>query len=131
MSNLTQVIRLQAAEIKQLKQTIADWQASFDLYHNAELRAIRMWQEKNPGNDMIWPDKAKLTVWLLEQLAEAQKMPNMLLEQSTFRLGRIQAYEATLEAVRNEFKEGYCFNRMDEAQRALRNIQSITALKGL
>lgn len=34
----------------------------------ATQRAIRRWQEANPGNDLTWPDSADLTVWLLEQL---------------------------------------------------------------
>jgi hypothetical protein len=49
-------------------------------------------------------------------------MENMLMAQSTQRLQYIHCLEGMLEKVRIEFKDGYCFNRMDEAQRALRNI---------
>ena len=47
-----------------------DLQASADLRWKADMRAIKMWQEAHPGNDLVWPDHADLCVWLLEQLTK-------------------------------------------------------------
>ena len=47
-----------------------DLQASADLRWKAAMRAIKMWQEAHPGNDLVWPDHADLCVWLLEQLTK-------------------------------------------------------------
>lgn len=41
-------------------------QQTFDLRWDANMRAIRRWQEAHPGNDLVWPDHADLVVWLLE-----------------------------------------------------------------
>jgi hypothetical protein len=51
----------QAGEIKELQQ-------SFDLRWKADMRAIKRWQEANPGKELVWPDHADLCVWLLDQL---------------------------------------------------------------
>jgi hypothetical protein len=40
----------------------------FNLRWDADMRAIKRWQEAHPGNDMVWPDHADLVVWLLERL---------------------------------------------------------------
>ena len=42
--------------------------ATFDLRWEADMRAIKMWQEAHPGNELVWPDHADMVVWLLEQL---------------------------------------------------------------
>ena len=61
-------------------EKLNDWEKSFDLYHAAEMRAIKMWHDAG-GDSMTWPDKAKLTVWLLEQLdAAAQTDRDLLLQ---------------------------------------------------
>lgn len=39
-----------------------------DMQWKADMRAIKMWQEAHPGNDLVWPDGAKLTVWLMERV---------------------------------------------------------------
>lgn len=63
------VPRLEAAE-----QEIKDWEESFDLYHEAEMRGIDYWRKNNPdAEERVWPDKGKLTAWLLDQLATAEQ----------------------------------------------------------
>lgn len=47
---------------------IDDINAVFDLRWQADMRAIKMWQSANPGNDLIWPDHADLVVWLMSQV---------------------------------------------------------------
>ena len=55
---------------RQLETELADMKATFDLRWNADMRARKMWQNANPGNELTWPDHADLVVWLMEQLAE-------------------------------------------------------------
>lgn len=40
----------------------------FDLQWKADQRAITLWQAAHPGNDMVWPDRCDMVVWLMEQL---------------------------------------------------------------
>lgn len=54
-------------EAVDLKEDNRDWEQSFDLYHKADMRGIKMWREKNPGNDLVMPDKGNMVAWLLEQ----------------------------------------------------------------
>ncbi len=44
-------------------------QATFDLQWRADLRAIKLWQAAHPGNELTWPDRCNLVVWLLEERA--------------------------------------------------------------
>jgi hypothetical protein len=44
----------------------ADNQASFDLRWEADMRAIKRWQESS-GKVLVWPDHTDLCVWLLEE----------------------------------------------------------------
>ena len=48
-------------------------QATFDLSWKADMRAIKRWQADNPGNDLVWPDRADLVVYLLEKMDALQK----------------------------------------------------------
>jgi len=61
-----------SAEIKRLRQEIAEFQASADLRWDADMRAIKRWQEATGATD-TWPDHADLCVWLLEQLDTHKK----------------------------------------------------------
>lgn len=45
-----------------------DLQKAFDLFHDAQNRAVKRWREKHPGNELILPDMADLTEWLLDQI---------------------------------------------------------------
>jgi hypothetical protein len=46
-----------------------DLQRVFDLQWKADQRAIKRWQEAHPGNDLVWPDRADMVVWLMEERA--------------------------------------------------------------
>lgn len=48
---------------------IEGWSKSFDLYWKANQRAIKAWQAAHPGNDLVWPDTAKMVEWLMERHA--------------------------------------------------------------
>jgi hypothetical protein len=60
-------------EIAKLNELIAENEAAFDHRWKADMRAIKMWQEAHPGNDLVWPDHASLCVWLMEQLDKLLK----------------------------------------------------------
>ena len=63
--NNNQDIRALGARIVELEDQIKEYEQSFELYYDASMRGIKMWQEAT-GRDMVWPDKADLIVWLLE-----------------------------------------------------------------
>lgn len=48
-----------------------DLQRTFDLQWEADQRAIKRWQDAHPGNDLVWPDRANMVVWLMDQLDAA------------------------------------------------------------
>jgi hypothetical protein len=60
-----QAIQTLTAERDELQQV-------FDFQWRAHMRAVEMWRTANPGNDLVLPDSAKLTVWMLEQLEAAR-----------------------------------------------------------
>ena len=64
-------IRGMAAEIDRLRADVAALEASFEVFHAAELRGIKIWQQAT-GKNMVWPDKGKLTAWLCERFAKAE-----------------------------------------------------------
>jgi DNA repair exonuclease SbcCD ATPase subunit len=51
---------------------IEEYERSFETYYKGEMRAIKMWHDAG-GDENTWPDKGKLTIWLLEQLADRDK----------------------------------------------------------
>lgn len=48
-------------ELEELRSTI-------DLIHKSDALAIKMWQKAHPGQENIWPDRAHMIFWLLEQV---------------------------------------------------------------
>src|SRR5688500_5957327 len=63
--------RARAARFKEdrdyLDEEIADLRRTFELMWDADQRAIKVWQNAHPGSEMVWPDRSKLTLWLLER----------------------------------------------------------------
>ncbi len=55
-------------KLKASRAECQDLQRTFDLMWKADMEAIKLWQKANPGNDMVWPDRRKLTRWLLDQI---------------------------------------------------------------
>lgn len=47
---------------------IEDYDRSFDLYWRAEQRGCALWREAGEGRELIMPDKAKMTQFLLEEI---------------------------------------------------------------
>lgn len=59
-------------EIDRLRQEIAEWEHSFDMYWKANMRGVKAWQAANPGNDLVLPDTSKLVEWLIGELDKAR-----------------------------------------------------------
>lgn len=55
------------AGVKGLQADIAELTRLFDLQWKADTRAIKRWQAAHPGNDLVWPDRADMVVWLMER----------------------------------------------------------------
>lgn len=57
---------LVAAALRAAAEEIEQRDRSFDVRWRADMRAIKRWQQANPGNDLVWPDHADLCVWLMD-----------------------------------------------------------------
>ena len=67
-------LETQAARIVELEKDLEgakedrdELQAVFNQCLESDQRAIKTWQEAHPGKDLVWPDRTKVTVWLLEK----------------------------------------------------------------
>lgn len=58
--------------IDTLEEKVAEYDALFDIQWEADQRAIKMWQ-KATGKVLVWPDSAKLSVWLMGELDKRKK----------------------------------------------------------
>jgi len=57
-----------AAEINRLTAEVAEYEAMFDAAWEADMRGVQMWREAHPGNDMVLPDRANFTAWILAEI---------------------------------------------------------------
>lgn len=55
------------ADMLEAAEELADYDVSFELRWNADMRAIKRWRAAHPGRELTWPDHADLCVWLLDQ----------------------------------------------------------------
>ena len=53
---------------RNIQSELEEYKASFDLRWNADMRAIKRWQEAHPDRKHVWPDHADMCAWLMEQL---------------------------------------------------------------
>jgi len=64
---------MQLAEVNErLRAENAEVQGTLDRIWAADQRAIKAWQIANPGNELVWPDRAQLVGWLLDRAAAAE-----------------------------------------------------------
>lgn len=59
------------------KKSFEELQATFDVMWAADQRAIKLWQAAHPGNDLVWPDRTDMVVWLLDELADKERRINI------------------------------------------------------
>ena len=69
MADVRDLLKTAASEIEHLLMRIDELEKSFDMRWDADMRAIKRWQEET-GKQKTWPDHADLVVWLLKQLKE-------------------------------------------------------------
>jgi hypothetical protein len=74
------VVYVRADRIEALTAEVGELQEVFDFQWRANMRAVEMWRTANPGNDLVLPDSAKLTVWLLERIEELEWLRDALVK---------------------------------------------------
>jgi hypothetical protein len=57
-----------ADTITRLTAEVAEYEATFDAAWEADMRGVQMWREAHPGNDMVLPDRANFTAWILTEI---------------------------------------------------------------
>lgn len=57
--------------IKSLENEIEEMNVTFNLMHQANMTAIKMWQEET-GENLTWPNHVDLVAWLLRRLESAE-----------------------------------------------------------
>ena len=65
-------------EIATLKEQVKELEVTLDLIHDADMRAIKMWQEAHPDKENMWPDQAMMVCWLMERVRELEAERNLL-----------------------------------------------------
>jgi len=55
------------AQLARVTEERDDLQHTFSVMFAANMRGVEAWQAANPGNDLVWPDHAKLVEWLLTE----------------------------------------------------------------
>jgi hypothetical protein len=63
-----------ADTITRLTAEVAEYEATFDAAWEADMRGVRMWRETHPGNDMVLPDRASFTAWILAEIMRLRSM---------------------------------------------------------
>ena len=65
-------------DLRAIAAELRDHEQSFDLRWKSDMRAIKMWQEAHPGNDLVavsWagPSHDDVCVWLMELVLAAKE----------------------------------------------------------
>ena len=82
-----------ADTITRLTAEVTEYEAAFDAQWNADMAGVQMWREAHPGNDMVLPDRAIFTAWIL---AEIMRLRSLTVVQETL----IREAEAENEKLR-------------------------------
>jgi hypothetical protein len=92
-------LALEAADtITRLTAEVAEYEATFDAAWEADMRGVQMWREAHPGNDMVLPDRANFTSWIL---AEIMRLRSLTVAQETL----IRKAEAEIERLKAGLRE--------------------------
>lgn len=65
---------LEELEIVRLREALAEFDATFNLRWDADMRAIKRWQKANPDRVLIWPDHVDLVLWLEAEVTRLGKV---------------------------------------------------------
>lgn len=75
-----------ARKLKEMHDAATEQEQSFDLRWNADMRAIKKWQETT-GRTLTWPDHADLVVYIQGRLEAAERVIDAAREQGTIPVG--------------------------------------------
>lgn len=70
VDNLLTVLDDAKAENKRLKEKNFEWSERFNRHWDATLRGVELWRNGHPDRELILPDCAKHTEWLIRQTAD-------------------------------------------------------------
>lgn len=70
--------RTQVEAVRELRAENAELRATLELVMAADERAVDAWRAAHPGTALVWPDRAALVAWLLEQHAALRVEVNRL-----------------------------------------------------
>ena len=90
-----------------------DYDRSFDMYDQGEKRALAMWHELG-GEELVWPDKAKMTIWLLSMVPTAEQLDAL-----------IDVYNLSTEAADSTFLTNAGLTSRQEANRWLETVKKL------
>jgi hypothetical protein len=63
-----------ADEIRKLREQVADYEHSFQLYHQASMALMHAYKRAHPEvPDNVWPDVGQVNQWAAEQIAAKEK----------------------------------------------------------
>lgn len=69
-----------AAQLKEATDERDELQELFDLQWKADRRAVKLWQAAHPGNDLVWPDRTNMVVWLMERSTPSANIQDLIRE---------------------------------------------------
>lgn len=95
----------------------------FDMKWEADRRATKRWQEAHPGNDNVWPDRADMVVWLMDQHEAALRQPRMD-EETVERVAR-----AIYETVPENYR--FSWDRLTDLTRETYRREARAAIKAM
>jgi hypothetical protein len=112
-----------ADTITRLTAEVAEYEAAFDAQWNADMAGVQMWREAHPGNDMVLPDRANFTSWILAEIV-IQRAENKKLRAA------LRECEAELNAYyRMEYPSDHPYSQKKLAQ-AMASNPATVALSG-
>lgn len=56
----------------QYEEGVRELEASLKLQQDANMRGVKLWQAAHPGNELVWPDQAKMVAWMLETITSLE-----------------------------------------------------------
>lgn len=81
--NVPQEIAAANERILKLESRLQDMETAIDQMHAADARAIRKWQTAHRGQQRIWPERQKLTTWLIDRAEHLESILARIVHQVT------------------------------------------------
>jgi hypothetical protein len=72
---------------------VADWRQRFDRFWEAQMRGVEAWRAAHPGNELVLPDMAQMTEWLVGEIARLTKDCETLKVRIKAETAKLDVYE--------------------------------------